>query len=135
MACVAVGVFVASGCAADDVAPAPVAGAANSTGLTNRDERVTAGTARGLADALEDAGLAVPNAVDTTTQECRSVDCTQSIVTDTLRIKSFPTTTLAQRYASSRGLPRAGAVVISFAPPLTDADRYRYRTEIQRLAK
>jgi len=111
---------------------APQTGPA-AAGLASQDGHTTL-TARELVDTLMEAGLAVPNAVDTTAQECRGVDCTQSIVTDTLRIKSFPTTAQAERYATSQDLPRASTVVVSFAPPLTEAEEFRYRTEIERLA-
>jgi hypothetical protein len=49
-------------------------------------------TAAGVIDAITKAGLPAPNPLDTTAQDCPRSGCTQSIVTDTLAVKSFETT-------------------------------------------
>lgn len=85
-----------------------------------------------LIASLAASGLAAPNALDTT-QECLDIGCAQSVVTDTVRITSFPTAAQAEGFAAPRGLYREGKLVVSFAPPLTEADRVPYRQAIQRL--
>lgn len=134
------GALTAAGCApttqvsnppSGSVAPpsGPTAGA-----LANQDGHTTSPTARGVVNALADAGLAVPNAVDNTAQECPTARCRQSIVTDTLRVKSFSTAAQAESYAAPRGLHRAGRIVVAFAPPLTEAERIPYRQALEGLA-
>lgn len=86
-----------------------------------------------LVDSLAASGLTVPNPLDTTALECRTVGCAQSVVTDTLRITSFPTIAQAEGFATPRGLYQSGRFVVAFAPPLTEADRVPYRMAIQRL--
>ncbi len=88
-----------------------------------------------IVHALQRAGLAVPNALDTTAQECPVAGCDQAVVTDTLRVKSFATAQLAMRYAAARGLDHAGTVVVSFAPPVSAPERARYWQEIQKLIR
>lgn len=87
-----------------------------------------------LLTSLSRAGLPVRNALDTTSHECRTVGCAQAVVTDTVRITSFPTTGQAKSFAASRGLYQAGKFVVAFAPPLTEAERVPYRTAIGRFA-
>ncbi len=88
-----------------------------------------------VVHALQRAGLAVPNALDTTEQECPAAGCDQAVVTDTLRVKSFATAPLAMRYASPRGLDHAGTIVVSFAPPVTQTVRAEYWGQIQKVVK
>ena len=90
-------------------------------------------TARGLVNELARAGFSVPNLLDTSRQDCPSVGCDQSIVTDTLRVKSFATTTQAERYAAPRGFYHVATIVVSFAPPISESEQARYRAEIQRI--
>ena len=87
-------------------------------------------SALAVVQGLSRRGFLVPNPLDTTTLECRSGGCTQSIVTDTLRVKSFSTVADAARYANTHGLSWSGNVVVSFAPPLTPAERSRYWSAI-----
>lgn len=87
-----------------------------------------------LVDSLAASGLTVPNAVDTTALECQTVGCAQSVVTDTLRVTSFPTAAQAEDFAARRGLYLSGKFVVAFAPPLTEDERVRYRMAIQRLS-
>lgn len=87
-----------------------------------------------LVAALAAAGLTVPNPLDITSQECRSVGCAQAVVTDTVRITSFPTKAQAKSFAAPRGLYQSGKFVVAFAPPLTEVERIPYRTAIQRFA-
>lgn len=88
-----------------------------------------------VVHALQHAGLAVPNALETTAQECPAAGCDQAVVTDILRVKSFATTPLAVRYAAAHGLDRAGTVVVSFAPPIAATERARYWQEIEKLTR
>lgn len=134
------GTLTAAGCthATQDTSPpsgsvAPLSGPTAGP-LANQEGHTTSWTARAVVNALADAGLAVPNAVDNTAQECPSAGCRQSIVTDTLRVKSFSTAAQAETYAAPRGLHRTGRIVVAFAPPLTEAERIRYRQALQGLA-
>lgn len=79
--------------------------------------------------------MAVPNALDTTAQECAVAGCDQAVVTDTLRVKSFATPELSSRYASPRGLDHAGAIVVSFAPPVSETARAEYWGQIQKVVE
>ena len=87
-------------------------------------------TPRRLVEALDRSGLPAPNPLDTTAAECRSTPCLQSIVTDTVRIKSFATTGQAQTFAADRKLFQVATIVVAFAPPLTAEEQQRYRAAI-----
>lgn len=110
-------------------APSPLAS------TMTRDGEFGALSARGVVDALSKTGFAVPKPVDTTAQECPDAGCDQSVVTDTLRVKSFPTTARAQGFALDHGLRQVETVVVEFAPPLTQADQDRYWAQIQALVR
>jgi hypothetical protein len=69
--------------------------------------------------------------VDTTAQECPAAGCEQSIVTDTVRVKSFATPQKAVRYAEAHGLRSDGNIVVAFAPPVHEAARDRYWADIE----
>jgi hypothetical protein len=90
-------------------------------------------SARGLVNALNTAGFSAPNPLNTTVQECPVIGCDQSVVTDTLKVKSFQTTAQAERYAVLRGLFQVETLVVTFAPVLPESEQARYRAEIQRL--
>lgn len=90
-------------------------------------------TAQGIVDQLTKLGFEAPNPVDTTAQECPAVGCDQSIVTDTLRVKSFPSTGKAEIYARERGFDQVQTVVVSFAPPVSQPDQDRYWAQIEQL--
>ena len=90
-------------------------------------------SARGLVNALNIAGFSVPNPLNTTVQECPAIGCDQSVVTDTLKVKSFETTAQAERYAVPRSLFQVDTLVVSFAPVLPASEQARYRAEIQKL--
>ncbi len=89
-------------------------------------------TALGLVDAIAGAGLAAPNPRDETTQDCGDIGCVQSIVTDTVSVKSFATTGRAELYAMPNGLYQQETIVVSFAPNVPEAEQTRYLTEIQK---
>ena len=92
-------------------------------------------TARGVVVALSGAGFAAPNLVDTTAQECPRDGCEQSVVTDTVRVKSFASTARAQSYAATRGLFQVQTVVVEFTPALSAQERDRYQSEIAVLVR
>ncbi|WP_142271306.1 hypothetical protein [Mycobacterium sp. AT1] len=92
-------------------------------------------SARGVVNALVAAGFQAPNAVDTTAQECPASGCEQSVVTDTVRVKSFGTTARAQNFAAARDLFQLETIVVEFAPPLSEQDRARYRAELEVLVR
>ncbi|CAN5466632.1 hypothetical protein BH09ACT8_BH09ACT8_03400 [soil metagenome] len=92
-------------------------------------------SARRIVDQLTKQGFEAPNPVDTTAQECPAAGCDQSIVTDTLRVKSFPSTGRAEIYARERGLDQVATIVVSFAPPVSPSDQERYWAEVQRLVQ
>jgi hypothetical protein len=137
-ACLAVGSLVCA-CSAHQQAyrgPASSAGGGSSlTASVTRDGEMSALTARGVVDALDRSGFAVPNPLDTTAQECPAAGCEQSIVTDTLRVKSFRTTAQAQTYAADRGLDQVATVVVAFAPPVSKDEQARYWAQIQMLMR
>lgn len=90
-------------------------------------------TAAGLVAALVAQGVAEPNPIDTTAQECPTAGCQQALVTDTMRVKSFATVPRAKWYAMSRRQPRFANIVVEFAPPLTPAQCDGYLATIARL--
>ncbi len=90
-------------------------------------------TAAGLVAALAAEGVAAPNPVDTTAQECPVAGCQQALVTDTMRVKSFATVSRAKWYALTHRLPRFANIVVDFAPPLTTAQCDGYLAAIARL--
>jgi hypothetical protein len=100
-----------------------------------RDVELNPLTAAHVVHALTSAGLPAPYPLDTTAYECRVAKCEQSIVTDTLRVKSFDTADAAAKYAEPRGLNHISTFVVSFAPPLSQTDRQRYWSEITRLVQ
>ncbi|MCV7225975.1 hypothetical protein [Mycolicibacterium komossense] len=114
-------------------APLAPASAVSASALPDRQGELGGLTAKGLIDALNQAGFAAPNPVNATAQDCPSAGCDQSVVTDTVSIKSFPTTGKAEIYAKDRGLFQVTTLVVSFAPPMAPADQDRYRTEILKL--
>jgi hypothetical protein len=136
LACLTVGCLL-SGCSNHPPTyqgPATSAGAPRSDGATAmRGGELGALTARGLVDALNKTGFAVANPLDTTAQECPAAGCDQSIVTDTLRVKSFSTTSLAQTYAGNHGLFQVETIVVAFAAPVSQTEQDRYRRQIQTL--
>jgi hypothetical protein len=128
-----------SGCSSHPPAyPGPATSAAGATSpaaTAMRGGELGALTARGLVDALNKRGFAVPNPLDTTALECPAAGCSQSIVTDTLQVKSFSTTARAQTYAGDHGLFQVETVVVAFASPVSQAEQHRYRTQIQFLMR
>lgn len=119
--------------------PPPASSAvAQSTTLSataTRGGELGALSARGVVNALVQAGLSAPNPVDATAQECVASGCQQSVVTDTVRVKSFATTAKAQDYAASHNLFQLETIVVEFAPPLSEQDRARYRAELEVLVR
>jgi PBP1b-binding outer membrane lipoprotein LpoB len=118
-------------------APAPTADSSAQPvpagALPDRQGEMGELTAKGLVDALNQAGFAAPNLVNVTAQDCPAIGCVQSVVTDTLRAKSFATTGQAEIYAKDHDLFQVTTIVVTFAPPMTPADQDRYRAEIQKL--
>ncbi|RDH76378.1 hypothetical protein DVS77_21745 [Mycolicibacterium moriokaense] len=90
-------------------------------------------TARSLIDALAKSGFEVPHPLDTTKQVCQRLGCLQSIVCDTLRITSFPTSALARRSALPGVDSQMDRFVVRFAPPMTENERARYWHRIREL--
>ena len=131
--------LLATGCAGrssyPDAGQSPTASSHPSQSAATIGGELGAPTARRIVDELATAGFEVPKPRDTTAQECPCAGCNQSIVTDTLRVKSFPSTGLAETYAADRGLHQIATIVVSFAPPLTPADQDRYWAEVQKLVR
>jgi hypothetical protein len=88
-------------------------------------------SAAAVVQAMANAGIPVPRPVDTTALECPRAGCEQSIVTDTLRVKSFATPQKAVRYAEAQRLWSDGNIVVAFAPPLNEAAREHYWADIE----
>jgi hypothetical protein len=89
-------------------------------------------SAAAVVTALGRLGAAPPRPVDTTAQECPSAGCTQAVVTDWFRIKSFATDAAAQEYAAPPQQKRAGNIVVAFSPRLPTDERQRYWSAIVR---
>jgi hypothetical protein len=109
--------------------PAPVSVGAS----TPRGGELHALTALGVVDAITQAGFAAPNPRDATAQDCADIGCDQSIVTDTVSVKSFSTTRKAELYSVPNNLYQAETIVVSFAPTVPESEQSRYLTEIQKL--
>lgn len=92
-----------------------------------------ASTARGIVTALAAGGYAVPHPLDTTGQICPRLGCLQSIVCDTLRVTSFPTSSLATRATLPGVDARVDRFVVRFAPPMPEAQKAKYWHEIREL--
>lgn len=116
-------------------ATSAVARSSTLSAAATRGGELGALSARGVVDALVQAGFRAPNAVDTTAHDCVASGCQQSVVTDTVRVTSFATTAKAQDYAASHDLFQLETVVVEFAPPLTEHDRARYRAELETLVR
>ena len=134
--CLTAGVLL-MGCSSQPAAPtgSESPGAPPRATAPTRGGEMQALTARGIVDELTRMGFAVPNPLDTTAQECPAAGCDQSIVTDTLRVKSFPSTGKAEIYARDRGLDQVETIVVSFAPPVSQAEQDRYWAQIQKLVR
>lgn len=98
-----------------------------------RGGEMQAPTARGVVDELVKLGFETPNPQDTTAQDCPAAGCDQSIVTDVFRVESFPTTGRAEIYAKDRGLDQDETIVVSFAPPVPQAEQDRYWAQIEKI--
>ena len=135
----AVGCLVSSCASRTPGYPAPASSQAAGTSVlaatATRGGELGALTARGLVNALNATGFVAPNPVDTTAQECPAAGCDQSIVTDTLRVKSFLSTAKAQTYAGDNGLYQVETIVVAFAPPLSKAEQAKYWAHIQSLVR
>ncbi|MGY4647003.1 hypothetical protein [Mycobacterium sp. URHB0021] len=68
-----------------------------------------------------------------TALDCVDVGCDQSVVTDTVSVKSFATTGQAELYARPRGLRQAATIVVAFSSGISDGEQLRYWTGIQKL--
>lgn len=90
-------------------------------------------TAAVIVEGLTKAGLAAPNPRDTTAQDCAQIGCDQSIVTDTVSVKSSGTTGQAELYAVPQGLYQVATVVVSFAPTVAESEQARYWAQIKKL--
>jgi hypothetical protein len=130
-------VVLMSACASQPAAPAGTtsapAAAVPAGALPDRQGEMAELTAKGLVDALNQAGFAAPNPVNATAQDCPAIGCVQSVVTDTLRARSFATTGQAEIYARDHDLFQVTTIVVTFAPPMTPADQDRYQAEIKKL--
>jgi hypothetical protein len=80
-------------------------------------------SARQVVDSLANHGLVVLHPVDTTSADCATVGCTQAVTTDRFRVLSFGSTGAAQKYAADGGYRQVENVVVTFAPPVPDAER------------
>jgi hypothetical protein len=128
-------VVLMSACSSHPIAPANTTSAAAvpAGALPDRQGEMAELTAKGLVDALNEAGFAAPNPVNATAQDCPAIGCVQSVVTDTLRARSFATTGQAEIYARDHDLFQVTTIVVTFAPPMTPADQDRYQAEIKKL--
>jgi len=85
---------------------------------------------RAVVQALARGGFPVPNPLDVTAQICPSNGCDQSIITDTLRVTSFPSPEAANRYAHQRGLRQTANLVVAFPPVMSTTEQDEYWSAI-----
>jgi hypothetical protein len=121
MACLAVAV-VSVACSGPRSAQSPDGVGASKTEATE------------VVDAIVKAGFSAPRPRDTTAQDCGDIGCDQSVVTDTVTVRSFGTTGRAEIYAKPLGLDQVLNLVVSFAPNVSTGEQSRYWSEIQKLA-
>lgn len=98
--------------------------------IAARNQQSHGTSAASVVTALGRLGAAPPRPVDTTAQECPSAGCTQAVVTDWFRIKSFATDAAAQEYATSPQQMQAANIVVTFSPRLPTEERQRYWSAI-----
>ena len=120
-ACLAVAVLSVAACSGPRSAPAPANGGASKTEATDVVTKITK------------AGYSAPNPRDTTAQDCGDIGCDQSVVTDTVTVRSFGTTGKAEIYAKPLGLDQVLNLVVSFAPSVSAAEQARTWAGIQKL--
>src|ERR1700712_1213253 len=121
-ACLAVAVLSVAACSGPRSAPAPANGGASKTEATDVVTKITK------------AGYSAPNPRDTTAQDCGDIGCDQSVVTDTVTVRSFGTTGRAETYAKPLGLDQMLNLVVTFAPNVSAGEQSRYWGQIQKLA-
>lgn len=119
--CLIVAVLSISACSSPRTAPAPAGNGASKT------------EAMAVVKAVTKAGLSAPNPRDTTEQDCVEIGCDQSVVTDTVTVRSFGTTGRAEIYAKPLGLQQVLNLVVSYAAGVSSAEQSRYWAEIQKL--
>ena len=90
-------------------------------------------SARAVVAALALRGFLVPNILDVTDQTCPAVGCAQALVTDTMRVTSFPSPDAATHYAQQRGLRHWQNVVVAFPPVMAASDQDKYWSAIVRI--
>jgi hypothetical protein len=87
-----------------------------------------------VVNAIVKAGFSAPNPRDTTAEDCSQIGCDQSVVTDTVTVRSFGTTGRAETYAKPLGLDQMLNLVVVFAPNVSTSEQSRYWGEIEKLA-
>ena len=90
-------------------------------------------SAPAVVAALALRGFLVPNMLDVTDQTCPAAGCTQALVTDTLRVTSFPSPQAATHYAQQRGLRHWQNVVVAFPPVMALSEQDKYWSAIVRI--
>jgi hypothetical protein len=110
----------AAACASTPSAPPTDAGPANTQAMA-------------IVQAITKQGFSAPNPRDTTAKDCGEIRCDQSVVTDTVTVRSFGTNGRAEIYAKPLGLDQVASVVVSFAPTVPQAEQARYWAAIQKL--
>lgn len=136
MCCPAVAMLVLAGCAGTGPAapksatPPIVDGGAPPAAHALNEHEKGAVSAGAVVQALRQRGLLVPNPMDVTAQMCPSSRCDQSIVTDTVRVTSFPSSEAARHYADEHGLHCSHNVVAAFPPVLSIAQQDKFWSAI-----
>ena len=134
--CPAVALLLAAGCAGSEpAAPKPataptVDGGAPPAAHALSEHENGAVSAGAVVQALRQRGLLVPNPMDITAQMCPANRCDQSIVTDTVRVTSFPSSEAARHYADEHRLHCSHNVVAAFPPVLSIAQQDKYWSAI-----
>jgi hypothetical protein len=120
-ACLVAAVLSVGACSGPRSAPAPANGGASKSEATD------------VVNKIVKAGYSAPHPRDTTAQDCPDIGCDQSVVTDTVTVRSFGTTGRAEIYAKPLGLDQVLNLVVSFAPNVPAAEQARTWDGIQKL--
>lgn len=107
---------------------------ASSTQAQHADGTRVLLTASDVIRGLQERGLSIVRPIDATAQMCPEAGCTQAIVTDRMRVKSFASSREARRYADAHGGRQVATVVVTFGTTVSPAERERYWSAIAKRA-
>jgi hypothetical protein len=101
----------------------------------NPTEEFDTTVAGAVVSNLEKNGHVNLHPSDTTSADCPSAGCAQSVTTDKFRIMSFTTTGAAQRYAGTHGSHQLEALVVDFPSTVPAPERDALWSQITRMVR